>query len=611
MSTLQLTWSLSSFSRRNNHLFPRRNDHHTTLLPRRPPHHNSSELFDWFLRDTFVRVGQFHALTRSNMENPLFFSPTMNLFLSPPTTAPPHASSLALFSPTMGSLTPLMTPAFSPMLPTSSNAAATTVQQLRPQQLQQPHQTQLRQTQPHQTQLHQTQPHQTQLHQTQQKTSSHSRGSGGLGRALMAASCVDSASSLRTAPWARQNRTLSGSAALSLAPTTVFGGDTPKRMRTSLGMALGTSIVVEDTTSVDELQASSASSADASQTSASAAHNSQTSASAAHTSQTSASHASSADEDTSQPLAPTRRSTSKPRRGRGAASEEESEQKRHARREAKRQKELERATEKRDRTIRRQRKHMLKLGLKPSAIEVMLTSNMSAPEAQQASAHIDMVDLSILPVGHNLPLPPLQVPFDAFSFDGRFGISVLCMQTGRRDVPTICRFNFTPKEDAPVLIGAAGMQDPSEAHLYPSLCAAAKRANLKAANGWTFFYTLVVWNDRTYRVPLIKFRSDNSGGPGFVQRPGVEYTSDEISRMCKLASGVHPSSKAYLQRRFWDCVGMMGRHRPRDVVPQFLEPLLRVLPNLITPTPKLPVEYGQWRLPPVSRDFCPTFVQFA
>lgn len=169
-------------------------------------------------------------------------------------------------------------------------------------------------------------------------------------------------------------------------------------------------------------------------------------------------------------------------RGRGPASEEESEQKRQHRIEAKKQKELERATEKRERTVRRLRKHMMKLGLKASTIDATLANSMTTADAagrEHSSAPPDLVDLSILPVGHNLPLQPLQVPFDAFSFDGRFGISVLCTSTGRRDVPTICRFNFTPKDDAPVLIGPAGMGDAAEALLYPSLCAAAKRANLK------------------------------------------------------------------------------------------------------------------------------------
>jgi hypothetical protein len=46
------------------------------------------------------------------------------------------------------------------------------------------------------------------------------------------------------------------------------------------------------------------------------------------------------------------------------------------------------------------------------------------------------------------------------------------------------------------------------------------------------------------------------------------------------------------------------------VLPQFLEGMLRLLPNLITPAPTECVAHGPWRLPPVTRDFCPTFVQF-
>lgn len=171
-------------------------------------------------------------------------------------------------------------------------------------------------------------------------------------------------------------------------------------------------------------------------------------------------------------------------RGRGPASEEASEQNRQRRADAKRQKALERATEKRERALRRYRKHMLNLGLKPDPSDMAaFDANGNLPEDTQATADNtnggDVVDLSILPVGHNIPLEPLKIPCDAFSFDGRFGISILCTDTGRRDVPTICRFNFAPADDAPVLIGAEGIADAAEAFLYPSLCAAAKRANLK------------------------------------------------------------------------------------------------------------------------------------
>jgi hypothetical protein len=170
-------------------------------------------------------------------------------------------------------------------------------------------------------------------------------------------------------------------------------------------------------------------------------------------------------------------------RGRGLASEEESEQKRQARFEAKRQKELNRANEKRERTMHRMRRHMMKMGLKASVMESIAANVTTNAETarQLTSAPSDLVDLSLLPIGHNLPLPPLLLPTDAFSFDGRFGISILLdqTQTRRRDVPTICRFNFAPAEDAPVLMGEAGIKDPAKALLYPSLCAAAKRANLK------------------------------------------------------------------------------------------------------------------------------------
>ncbi len=41
-------------------------------------------------------------------------------------------------------------------------------------------------------------------------------------------------------------------------------------------------------------------------------------------------------------------------------------------------------------------------------------------------------------------------------------------------------------------------------------------------------------------------------------REGVNYTREEIERMCRLASKVHQDSKAYLARRFLDHVNTMG-----------------------------------------------------
>ena len=325
-------------------------------------------------------------------------------------------------------------------------------------------------------------------------------------------------------------------------------------------------------------------------------------------------------------------------RGRGPAAEEESEQKRHERRQRRLKKEEERKEEKQERTKRRLQRFMLSLGHDYSTIEVEVKAHLQSGRPPSISATADIVDTSVVPLGTHIPLPPMPVPFDAWSFDGRFGISVLCTNTGRRDVPTLCRFNYCPREDAAQLLGDAGLADPAESYLYPSVCAAAKRANQgKAANGWTFFYVFVIHNDRTsvstitphiipphharqsivcqsivhrYRVPLLRFREDMSAGPGFVQRGGLQYTQVEIERMCRLASQVHPSTKVYARDKYCEIVHSMGKHRPRDHVPGILEPILRALPNLITPRPTAPVTQGKWRLPPVTRDFCPTFVTF-
>ena len=140
----------------------------------------------------------------------------------------------------------------------------------------------------------------------------------------------------------------------------------------------------------------------------------------------------------------------------GDADVEDRESKRARKREKKRQKELHKAEVKRLRNIARLEKHFTqKLGLKPSNTEAVLAAASTDPRYQPRA---NLIDLSILPTGDNIPLTkPLPYPFDCISFDGRYILSVLVM-TNRRDCPTICRFVRVPKEDVEVLLGPMGVE---------------------------------------------------------------------------------------------------------------------------------------------------------
>lgn len=284
---------------------------------------------------------------------------------------------------------------------------------------------------------------------------------------------------------------------------------------------------------------------------------------------------------------------------------EERENAKVRKREKKAQKELAKAETKRKRNIERLEKHFTtKLGLKPSNIEAVLAAAPTDPRYQRK---INLINLSILPTGDTIPLTkPLQYPFDCISFDGKYMLSVLVVQLKRRDAPTLCRFVRVPTEDVDVLLGPMGLKDPRESFLSPSLGAAARRCYLKSTNGWTTWFVLVVHEGRTYRVSLDRFRPIR-GGPGFVARPGLQYTEKEIEDMCVLAAKTHPSTSEYATKEFFSLVHSMGSHSNREVLPEFLEPLLRVTPTITNPSPTESVPHENWLLPPITQTFMPTF----
>lgn len=212
--------------------------------------------------------------------------------------------------------------------------------------------------------------------------------------------------------------------------------------------------------------------------------------------------------------------------------------------------------------------------------------------------YVDTIGLSLLPIDPSLKLKPLPCPFDAFSFDGQFGLTVLSMNFHKCNVQTLCRFNHCPNDRIKDLIGEAGVKEPNESFLYPSFCTAARKANQKAVNGWSFFYVLVVQGTTTYRVPLKQFKKPF--GPGFTQQ--LQYTKKEIKYMSEMAIRTSTDSKPNEDT--------MSRRKP-DVIPKFLKDMLRVLPTQIIPEPKESVKRENYSLPPVIPDFHPTFVHFS
>jgi hypothetical protein len=167
----------------------------------------------------------------------------------------------------------------------------------------------------------------------------------------------------------------------------------------------------------------------------------------------------------------------------GGGAMDDLERRREARHEKKRRKEELKQEVKRQRSIKRLKRHFTAKfqgeGLDIGAI----LAGAPAEGEQRYARQNNTVDLSLFPVldASVRLLKPLPCPFDCISFDGRFTLSVLAM-TGKRDTPTLCRFARVPKEDADILIGPLGMKDPREAYLSPSLGAAAKRSYLKSTS---------------------------------------------------------------------------------------------------------------------------------
>ncbi len=85
--------------------------------------------------------------------------------------------------------------------------------------------------------------------------------------------------------------------------------------------------------------------------------------------------------------------------------------------------------------------------------------------------------LPLLPL--DVQLKPLPTPIDAWSTDGQSGITILTANTGKRDCPVLNRFIYCAPDEAMALMGPAGMRNASDAYLFPSLDASARRTNLK------------------------------------------------------------------------------------------------------------------------------------
>jgi hypothetical protein len=289
-----------------------------------------------------------------------------------------------------------------------------------------------------------------------------------------------------------------------------------------------------------------------------------------------------------------------------AVALENREEKMAKKRRTKRQKEMGKAARKKEKKLEKLRQHYLKLGLKPIELESIIAA---APNDARYLRKVPTLDMCILPIGDTIPLTtPLPVPFDCISFDGKYMLSVLAM-TDRRDTPTICRFIHAPPEEAKMLLGPVGMINQQESYLSPSFGAAWKRCHLKSTNGWTQYFVIVIHENKSYRVPVDRFRL-KKGGPGFVVRKGMEMTEEEINHMCELATKIHPSTSEYLQKDFFNTLHSMGTHNERSVLPLFLQSFLKCLPTINNENPASTlsaVPYAQYALPPISPTFLPTF----
>lgn len=302
-------------------------------------------------------------------------------------------------------------------------------------------------------------------------------------------------------------------------------------------------------------------------------------------------------------------------------------EKKLGREQRRRQKEQEFQAKKRQRTEEKldklKEKHQLTDEEVKSLKESLLRENESLKQSLLSSS---LFDLNLFRRdGYQLPLKPLPVPFDAISFDGLFGITVLSMAC-LRDVqikgvgktPVLCRFNFCPEEYKMDLMGPEGIKHPSNSYIFPSLASAVSRANhMKSADGWNFFYVLVVHDGGTERVALQKFQPKH-GGPGFVIRKnGPNYTKEHLHLMCRLAHKTHLSNMSMKKQNLMKSLKSLGIHRDKDVFPAQFQPLIQVLPNRIYKNPvaasvecKDKMEHIEYVLPRVTESCHPTFIHY-
>jgi hypothetical protein len=90
----------------------------------------------------------------------------------------------------------------------------------------------------------------------------------------------------------------------------------------------------------------------------------------------------------------------------------------------------------------------------------------------------------------------------------------------------------------------------------------------------------------------------------------MEFTPEEIDAMCSCARRIHPKNAEYLEERRLEHVKLMGSHRSLDVLPAFMEPVLRVIPTTFNPDPNRAEPYGAYSLLPITRQFHPTFLVY-
>lgn len=249
--------------------------------------------------------------------------------------------------------------------------------------------------------------------------------------------------------------------------------------------------------------------------------------------------------------------------------------------------------------------------------ESVQIASLLSPDVHLTSSSVQQgtpCELTLIPrISADFELPNLPVPFDAFSFDGKFGISCLTLESSGH--PNLCRFNFCPESEVEHLMGAvtAKTGNLQEAYIYPSLCTAVKRAHAKSVDAWMFLYVMVVnpKDGRTYRITLDQFKEKKK----FVVRPGFKYEKAQLEVMKNMANQMHIANKQRELLSWPQQVRTMGTHRPLDLIPSFLENLLQVIPSIIIPHPDRNVickaADQPYFLPPVNQQHCPTFVLIA